>query len=346
MIRSKQLNLPVSLYLLTVLLAGCLTDVPRDNPLDPLAENFEPTAHFEGLITDRTEVGLGGVQIQLGSQGSDEALIEQTTTDPNGRFRLSGLPIGDYRITLSRTGFETYSDTVQVLLNQTDGYEARLNGLPEITDYQIVAGRISRRFPQPFDFYQLEVKATATDYDGLIDIAYVAFEIEGLPDQDTMRYDPATEVYRATVQEQNLSTGSLESILGRRIYLNMEDKMKAKSQTPGDFIVRLIYDVPAAVSPQAGSIVREAQPVLEWSCLTLPFPFVYRLEVFHSDNGVTTSVDLMDDLDPNNFCQENQTASYQVSSSLPEGAYFWTVSVVDAFGNYSRSREAGFLIDL
>ena len=186
----------------------------------------------------------------------------------------------------------------------------------------------------------------ATDHDGLIDIEHVTFEVEGLPDSDTLKYDPASGLYLTTVQDQDLSSRSLEDLLGRRIFLHLTDKMSAYSKTEGDYIVRLIYDVPSAVSPQAGTIVREAQPVLEWGCLSLPFPFVYRLEVLHTDNGVTTSVDLMDQLDPSIFCQENQTALYQVSSPLPEGAYFWTVSVVDAFGNYSRSREAGFLIDL
>ena len=99
MTRPEKLKLPVSLSLLTVLFAGCLTDVPRDNPLDPLAENYAPTAHFEGIITDRTDVGLSGVHVELVLQESEEAFFEQTSTDPDGRFSLSGLAVGAYAMT-------------------------------------------------------------------------------------------------------------------------------------------------------------------------------------------------------------------------------------------------------
>jgi len=36
--------------------------------------------------------------------------------------------------------------------------------------------------------------------------------------------------------------------------------------------------------------------------------------------------------------------SIRVANPLTPGDYFWTVSVVDAFGNRSRSKEAGFRI--
>jgi hypothetical protein len=33
-----------------------------------------------------------------------------------------------------------------------------------------------------------------------------------------------------------------------------------------------------------------------------------------------------------------------VAEPLPTGQYYWTVSVLDAFGNQSRSKEAAFRI--
>ena len=65
-------------------------------PVDPM------TASIKGLVTT-TDTGapVRGAEVRLSSRGSYNRLV---TTENDGSFRLSDLPAGEYRLTVSRTG--------------------------------------------------------------------------------------------------------------------------------------------------------------------------------------------------------------------------------------------------
>jgi len=72
---------------------------PRQGPtrVDPM------TASIKGLVTSAdTGAPVRGAEVRLSSRGSYNRLV---TTDGDGSFRLSDLPAGEYRLTVSRTGF-------------------------------------------------------------------------------------------------------------------------------------------------------------------------------------------------------------------------------------------------
>jgi hypothetical protein len=41
---------------------------------------------------------------------------------------------------------------------------------------------------------------------------------------------------------------------------------------------------------------------------------------------------------------ENYLLSYPYPSTLEKGDYFWTIAVVDEYGNYSQSKESSFVV--
>ncbi|MEM9666709.1 MAG: carboxypeptidase regulatory-like domain-containing protein, partial [Bacteroidota bacterium] len=103
-------------------------------------------------------------------------------------------------------------------------------------------------------------------------------------------------------------------------------------------LVRVIDVTPVATSPQGGETLATAQPQLTWAPVRLPYAFTYRLAVTRLDSGIETTVWTAQEV-------PSTETSIQVSVPLTSGVtYNWTLSVVDAFGNESRSKPAGFIL--
>src|SRR5689334_20256821 len=68
------------------------------------AQRADPlTASIKGLVTTADSgAPVRGAEVRLSSRGSYNRLV---TTDGDGSFRLTDLPAGEYRLTVSRTGF-------------------------------------------------------------------------------------------------------------------------------------------------------------------------------------------------------------------------------------------------
>ena len=78
--------------------------------------------------------------------------------------------------------------------------------------------------------------------------------------------------------------------------------------------------------------------MMRWRATLLPFAFTYRVDLWLVDAAGI----------PNLVLSQGGIAasvlSYTVGAPLAPGDYFWTVWVVDAAGNRSRSKEAGFRV--
>jgi len=94
-------------YCLFALLAGALA-VP--------AVAQTATATIRGKVTNEQQAALGGATIQ--ATGTASGFVQTVTAGPDGSFQLGGLTPGEYRITVSASGFEPHSETVTVLVGQ------------------------------------------------------------------------------------------------------------------------------------------------------------------------------------------------------------------------------------
>jgi len=81
---------------------------------------------IEGTVADKQ--GLAVVGAQVHAEGVSIGADRSATTDSNGEYRLSALPAGTYRLTVTRDGFRTgvYED-LEVALNRTLRYDVRLD---------------------------------------------------------------------------------------------------------------------------------------------------------------------------------------------------------------------------
>ena len=341
---------PLYLSLLSVLLgvAGCFGDVAHDNPFDPRSDDFSPAARVEGIIMDRTDRPLAGVQVKITLTSS--ASILQSSTDQQGRYSFDRVVPGTYQLFAEKQGFAAAIDSISV-----DGFGGVsknyvLNGAPQFDEVQIRTAHINRVWPPPTDFTLLEVMAHVSDMDGNIDLEKAWLEVDALGVSDTLMFTQEAGVFKKDLNTQDLGVGSMQSILGEELVLKARDRLGHTSETSPLKVARIIAETPVVASPQAGTVLSEVQPMLTWLCQAIPYTFSYRVEVVRVDDVVRNSVTVLDNLDPNALCVDQpdsnqQEATIQVDIPLSVGSYFWTVAIVDDFGNWSRSKEAGFVIN-
>jgi hypothetical protein len=83
-----------------------------------LAQSQATTGVIEGTVSDETGGRLPGASVTLVNQGTN--FTREVTTDGDGRFRGLLLPLGDYVVTVSLSGFGRYvQEEVQLGVGQT-----------------------------------------------------------------------------------------------------------------------------------------------------------------------------------------------------------------------------------
>ncbi len=316
-----------------MLLGGCLGDLERNNPLDPLAPNFENIGGVAGRVTGFYPPfeGLFDVEVRL----MPGPFVTQT--DAQGLFALPDVPSGRYQVAVEKEGYVSVTDSLEVTPGRTAEKTLRLDGLPVVAGVTLTTGHLSRWWPLPQDLFSLEVAVWVDDPDGLGDVDSVWLEI---PEMDFSRTLPATSEpgrFTLTLSENQLPTGRVHALLGRAFVLNLHDRAGYIQRAPASSLVRVIDQTPVARDPEGLVALSNPAPELHWEAMPLPFPFTYRVEIVRVEANLQTLAQAFTDLDP-------ALTTFSVPVNLAPGSYFWTVSVVDEFGNWSRSKEAGFLI--
>ena len=317
--------------------AGCLGDAPHDNPLDPRSDDFEDEGAVVGRVVTRADVPLPGAEVRLVPPAEVSLPALSTSTDGQGRFRFAGAPAASgYAIEVDMEGFsEAALGEIAVEAGREQTLDPlRLNALPAFEEVALRTVHVSRWWPET-DVFFLEVDAAVIDADGLNDVAEVRFEVPALG------FGVALESlggghYNRTVEADSLPARNLEALIGEALRLTVADQTGAEEEIAPP-LTRVIDVTPVALDPQGLETVATGQPVFAWEPAPVSFPFTYRLDVFRDDANRAVRVATVAAIAPS-------TTSTAAPEVLPQGTYFWTISVVDAFGNRSRSKEAGFRI--
>ena len=78
------------------------------------------TSQIQGVVQDATRAAIGGAEVK--ATQTDTGAVRTVTSSEDGTYVLSNLPIGPYRLEVSRAGFTTYVQTgivLQVATNPT-----------------------------------------------------------------------------------------------------------------------------------------------------------------------------------------------------------------------------------
>ena len=328
----KESSLFIGMVLLAVLLGGCLEDPARTHPLDPLGEGF---------------VDEGALQVEVTTlyppvSGLSEALVSidpgniAGKTDAAGRFLVSELASGAYTITVDLSGYAQRDTTINLTAGSQSRIRVSLPGLPAITDVRITSLHVSRWFPPPEELFSIEIQTTISDPDGTADLERVWLFIDEFQFTDDIPVQVEPGVFVHSVTAATLPV-SLEAVLGHGIRIWARDRSGEMQSSEPQNIVRVIRETPLTVAPQGLELLSDPQPQFVWESVPVTFPHTYRLDVVRISQNIQTPVAQVTGIPP-------ADTSFQARDPLPAGDYFWTVSVVDEFGNRSRSREAGFSI--
>jgi len=140
---------------------------------------------INGMVYDFSNRPLANCEISLGSKGLN------STSDINGRFSIPRVPIGSYTLTVSKDGYEKYSEVFFIRQRGQIIY-VRLpsqNQLIDLVDEALSANNIPlaeelaerawRIDPNNIEtlFYYATVKFRQRDYDGAMDFLEAALSL-------------------------------------------------------------------------------------------------------------------------------------------------------------------------
>ena len=158
-----------------------------------------------------------------------------------------------------------------------------------------------------------------------------SFEIK-FPFQFTARPDS----FFIRLDDLSLPDNNLFSIIGQEQKVILVDEAGTMVISGPYHLIRIITTLPTPQSPTGLQSVT-AQPLFQWQNYSALFTFQFEVKVFVVNAGVPVLIHHKKNLSSN-------LQQYQYPDSLPTGTYFWAVGVRDNLGNFSRSKEASFIV--
>jgi hypothetical protein len=97
------------------------------------------SGNIEGTVTDPNGAAVPQATVTATSTGSTTGFNQTTTTDSNGRFHFSQIPVGTYSLSASGSGFKTQRQDVTVTLDNTTFVNPTLDVGVETEVVEVVA---------------------------------------------------------------------------------------------------------------------------------------------------------------------------------------------------------------
>lgn len=325
------------LFSLILLMAFIACEAPRDNPLDPAANNYigPESGWITGEVTSLTAVPLGSVLVMSipGYRGS--------LTDAQGRYTIADVPPGEYEVCCSPVGF--MPDTIIVTINPKSQSIAnfRLDALPIIQSFQVTSRFIWQPDEIPLEYYVIFGRTQITDIDGLVDIDRVTLEIENNLETYAFNHDSSSGsslYFSVNIPESDLPGGSIESIQGKTFNCIAEDTAGNVTISSPQFIRRFINAYLNPSSPKDHSNPDTAFVTLVWNPFSATYFFTYKVTLYNDIGGEYSYTNLYWSMAGIN----SSVNSVNVEKELEFYDYRWFFEVVDEYGNSARSEPAYF----
>jgi hypothetical protein len=339
-----------SYYILLFSLAffyGC-HDAPHDNPLDPQSPGFISTAGVMGTVTVLNQnTPLVSAMITSKEDGIS------TISDASGSFSFNHLTIGTQTLICSK--FNYTSDTQHIVLQTqtTPRIHFTLNGAPYAVSQNIYTRKIDQYYPSPQ--YFVDITTSVSDPNGITDIDSVWFAVTnpsgGFIGSDMllfpMIYDVSSRLFKTTIYKYDLPSNTIQWLVNKPLQIRSRDFQSAISYSFPFFISRVIEDaaVPTYPAMNTTTLAKDttgSTPLLKWSPPDVTFNYTYSLTISRTTSGIRNEV--WSTTQVSSLNNEFQFPGDNGGKSLESGDYVWTISIVDDFGNYSRSKEASFVV--
>jgi hypothetical protein len=318
---------------ITLFFSAC-SDAPRDNPLDPLSPRYQGNAAVSGkvyVLNENTPV----VQARVTCLESGLSVV----TDSSGAYQFSKLDVGSLTFICSKENF--VSDTQKIVLQAGTPQQIQfgLNGYPYVVSQNILTRKIDQYYPSPQ--YFVDIAASISDPNGIEDVDSVWFVVDSI--QFAMDYSPTTKMFETTIYKYSLPTNTIQWLVGKPLTIVTTDRSNARGIGAPFYVTRIIEDEATPIYPSSlNNDTTGSTPLLKWSPPNVTFIYSYTLVISLVSSGTESIVLTYPGLSFGN--EEFQFISDNNGQPLGAGNYVWTISVVDQFGNYSRSKESSFVV--
>ncbi|MDZ7407783.1 MAG: carboxypeptidase-like regulatory domain-containing protein [candidate division KSB1 bacterium] len=320
-------------------LLSCTTPAEHSNPLDPESPAYQEKGTITGRVTSfyQPYSPLPGAEVRLLPGG------ESRRTSTFGEFTFSGLSPGRYMLLVTAEGFADDSAGVEVAARQTREVAFHLDAVPQVTGAKVTAAHVKTRASlSDTDFVFLTVTAEVSDGDGPNDLQRVQVEIPAAAFDDSLRRSSTPARWERTFSPEELRESGGRAInpynlVGESFHISARDAPGAQARSAPFQLVRVIAEEPLPQQPANGQVLTSHSPQLQWFMPPLSFEHTFTIQVFKLIGGFPTLLLTISELPAG-------TMALPYPGRLTSGSYFWTVAVVDRFGNSSRSKEATFVV--
>jgi len=324
---TQLLQISISLIIFSSF-SACLEDASRENPLDPVNRNshIQISGQVLTFYHPRKAISQASILVQPGNF--------VVISGEDGNFRFNDLTPGDYTLICQAEGYQT--DSTSINIQSSVDHTFLLDGLPQFEDISLQAHHRSRWFPLE-EIYFIEIETLVNDPDGIGDIQSVVCEIPSMNFLDTLQAEIVAGIFSSTLFDSDLPVASVHQLIGRQMYFIVEDDYGTKTTSDAKFLTRIIEETPLLISPTELQSV-ESYPInFQWERVSLSYPATLKIEIFQINIGIAFKADEIDKIPIDD-------QNYHYSTNLNPGDYFWTINIVDEFGNSSSSREGTFQI--
>jgi len=334
------------------LLPGC--DAPRDNPFDPLSPYYKPPLP-PSAITDLALDSLDGNRARLRwttPVGAVEYRLLHAVASWDGSDRrtaslyggeLPGIrPAG----TVATTWIDLPSGSARawaIYSISPEGRESPLSNLLVIEPGVVDRGGTLISWANsiywgswtPPEVVELQLTALIEDPD-LVDSVWAVIDSTHL---GRLWIDQETLAWSLTLTEDQLPGGSLRRLVGHPVVVSYRDNAGFLRHDGPHSVMRVIEPPPEVIGPTNDDLVSNP-PRMTWEPQWRDFDFTYAVEVVHVSSNLIYTL---------RYRREgisSDSTGHDIPVSLPDSPryLYWTLAVVDEFGNRSVSREARFRV--
>jgi hypothetical protein len=327
--RISQLASVSYLVAATLFIAGCVGDAAHDNPLDPQSPRYTGTGAFSGKVTLLNLSGSGVASVHISTNPSTLSII----TDSSGNFVFPEIASGTYDVIAAKDLFAPETLHVSIGTGGQQSIIFSLDGYPQVTSAKILTSKIDQWWPNPAYFATLTT--VITDPNGISDLDSAWFCVDSI--LYPLNYSVTEKDFQLTLTSYQLPSNNLEWLVGKPLTVIARDREYSTSTSAPFYVTRTIEDEATPTYPVSQDTA-SASPLFLWNAPAVRFIYTYSLTVVRVDAGAEAVVWSQDNVG-------SHLLSYQYPSTLDQGSYFWTIAVVDEYGNSARSKEASFVVN-
>lgn len=304
---------------------GCEWTPERDNPLDPGSNLFNPV--LTGEVRDLANTPVSRAIVTLHPEGN------AVVTGDDGVYHFECVDLGEYTLTVQKADYVEDTVTVDIVSGGTTTQDFLINALPLFDSVSVTSHNVYN-LPQHNRHISVYCKITDPDENESLVSIMVIFEDDTL---GFLQYDGLTEIFTKNFLDTTFSVISFQDIVGRPFTLVATDTSGSYSIS-GSYYTHRFLDIPNVISPVDDQVGQT--PTLYWESLSSYFSYFQNIRIFDNDGILvwdTLAVDAM-------ITQVTVTDSLQFTSPPGPDNYYWTLEVIDLYGNTSVSQEAIFWV--